>query len=199
MSLRARRTFRFHFSIAVCALASALLLGACGGGSSDDGADGAKPAGGDGDAAEVDLDRAGELVDGAVADTSAEAMATVVMGGTTYEFKAMTDPAGERTTYCTAIAGSVQGDLLLVDESGAVVEDGAVSFTLFEPDAEFADGEILQDLTVDLPSGPDIVGPYSYMADGETIESEVSDRSASATFTGRHHTGDLQGTIDVAC
>lgn len=175
------------------------MLAACGG-SSDDGSGGATPGGDDPAGGEVDLEQAGDVVDSAVADTSADAKATVDLDGTTYEFRAVEDPEDEWASFCTTIAGSVQGVLLLVDESGAVVEDGEVTFTLFEPDSAYATDGALQEVWLTLPpSETGISGPITYMSDGDTIESEVSGRSATATFTGRHHTGDLNGTIEASC
>lgn len=216
MRLSMRPPSKLLVLVTAGALASGFLLGACGGGSSDDGSSGVAPAGDDattvsaggddaaavpaGDDAESIVDHATELLDDAVEDTSADARATVVLDGTTYEFRALPDPEDAWGSFCTTVAGSLQGYLRLVDESGAAVDDAGLTFELFPPDSAYADGGIPEGITLELPpSDPNVIGPLTYMASGDAIDSETSGRSASASFTTQHVSGDLSGTIDVSC
>ena len=111
MTRRTRHSSKFHISSAACALAGGFLFAACGGGSSDDGAGAATAGGGD-------VEQNGEQEGSPAANTSDDATATVVLDGTTYEFKSNPDATLKTRTYCSTLGGSLQGTLRLVDESG---------------------------------------------------------------------------------
>lgn len=194
MLLRTRHISRFQIWIAAGVLAAGFLLGACGGGSSDDDGGSATSGGG-----EVDVEQAGEQEGSPAADTSDDAAATVVLDGTTYRFTSNPDATLKTRTYCSDLNGSLQGTLRLVDESGAFVEGGKVDFGLFDPDSDSIPAGVDPSVVVNLPSAPGVDGPVSYTATAGDIESEVSGRSATATFTARSDSGDVPGTIEVSC
>lgn len=183
--------------LAIVTLLTALMLAACGGGSSDNTSQG--------DTAPRDqvtddvVEDAKELVDSAVEDTAGDAGATVVIDGTTYEFRAL--PGGVAQgfiSFCTAVAGSLQGSLPLVDDSGALVEDAEIGFVFLEPNSLYAsegDGaEFELYLLAEESMGT------AYVADEDDIDVEVSGRSASGTFTATDSFGnEVSGTVEVSC
>lgn len=192
------------FRILVASIAAMLLAGsaltACGSDAADSETDsptseGAAPVDADG---ELDLEAAEGLVDAAVEDTAADARATVVFDGVTYEFKAL--PDDEWGAYCTTIAGSLQGSLQLTDDTGAAVEDASFTFTFLEPNSAYEANDGQADISLDLPpEDPNVIGPISYFAGHDDIDVVVSGRTASGTFTAPYHTGDISATVDVSC
>lgn len=202
MPLRRRDNVRILVGVITSVLLAGCLLTACSSDVSDGEADspeseGAAPVDAGG---EVDLDAVEDLMDGAVEDTATDARATLAIDGTTYEFKAMPDSDDPWDTYCTTIAGSLQGSLQLVDDTGAGVEGAALTFTFLEPNSEFEANDGQADVSLELPpDDPNVVGPLSYFSNHEDIDVVASGRTASGTFHSQHVTGDISATVDVSC
>lgn len=202
MSLRIGHNVRVLVVAITSVLLAGFLLTACGSDASDNetdspGSEGAAPVDADG---ELDLDAAEDLIGGAVEDTSADARATLVIDGTTYEFKAMPDPDDEWGAYCTTIAGSLQGSLQLIDDTGSAVEGASLTFTFLEPNSEYEANDGTADVGLELPpADPNVIGPISYFANHEDIDVVASGRTASGTFTSEHVTGNISATVDVSC
>jgi len=143
------------------------------------------------------LDAARDIADQAVADTSGDAQATVVIDGTTYEFRPLTPGPDDDFSYsfCTTVAGSLQGGMQLVDDTGAYVKGGELDFILLEPDGPYANTGDPAELGLALP-GSGGMGYYT----ADEIDAPASGRSASGTFTVSNFEGDtLTGTIDASC
>ncbi|HWL42492.1 MAG TPA: hypothetical protein VNQ73_06070 [Ilumatobacter sp.] len=140
-------------------------------------------------------DAARDIIDRAVADTPDDARATVVVDGTTYEFRPLIPgPDDDFYSFCTVIAGSLQGGMQLVDDTGARVEGGELEFILLEPGGAYAATGDPAELMIVLPEY-DGIGFTD-----EQIDAPASGRRAAGTFTVSNHLGDaLTGTIDASC
>lgn len=189
----------------MAALVCVLGLAACGGSSGD--STSADDAGGElsdavledvvGDGIDRDaLDTARDLVDQAIEDTGDDARATVVVDGVTYQFRPLQSGPDDPPfySYCTAIAGSLQGGMQLVDDAGNLIEDGELEFILLEPGGLYEQEGDPAELMIVLP-GDNGIG---YIAD--EIDAPASGRTASGTFTASNSIGGtISGTIDASC
>jgi len=190
----------------VIAAVGCVALSGCGGDADDgSGADGGAvedqaPAGADAAADppdEEDFAAAQDLADKAVADTSADAKATVVIDGTAYEFRALEPgPDEDFWSLCTTMAGSLQGTMQLVDDDGAHVEEGELMFVLLEPGAAY---DLGAEVEFTIPEFGTAVYDRSFRAD--EIDATVSGRSGSGSFTATNVMGDrtITGTIEATC
>lgn len=194
MRNRTLRTRRLGFVTAAVALAGASLI-ACGDSSDDSKADPATEADNSGGTASPNGDGDGEdTVRNPSATPSGDAGATVEIDGTTYQFRPMgPDVDSDIYTYCTVVADSLQGGMVLVDDSGAPIEGGELEFILLEPGGVYEASGDPAELRITLP-GHDA----GYLA--EEIDAPASGSSASGTFTVSNGLGDsLSGTIDASC
>jgi len=178
--------------LAAPVLAVVLVAAACGG---DDDSDAVADLGLPSGAGGIDLDAAREIADQAVADTSGDARATVVIDGTSYEFRPLTPgPDDDFYSFCTTIAGSLQGGMQLVDASGARVEGGELEFILLEPGGAYAATGDPAELMIVLPEHDQV------WYDADELDAPASGRRAAGTFTASNPFGDaLAGTIDASC
>lgn len=146
---------------------------------------------------EADIEAMQDLADAAQADTSADARATVVVDGTTYEFRPLEPgPDEDFWSLCTTVAGSLQGTMQLVDEDGSHVEGGGIEFVLLEPDAAY---DLPAEIILVLPDLGTAIYEQSFTAD--QIDAPASGRSGSGTFTAVNGMGDvtIDGTIEASC
>mgnify|MGYP000859068506 FL=1 len=194
MKKRILRTGQLGLLATAVVLAGASLV-ACGD-SSDDGPSADPAAGGTGEGGDARGD-ALDIIEDAVDDTPGDARATVVIDGVTYQFRPL-EPGPDDDfsySYCSVVAGSLQGGMQLVDDAGAYIEGGEIDFILLEPGGLYESTGDPAELSISLPDRDDRTG---YLAD--EIDAPASGRTASGTFTASNHLGEtLSGTIDASC
>lgn len=191
------------------AFAAGTLFTSCGGDASNEGdtSNGGTSAGDvSAETSGADNQEAGDTTDQDNTDDDGgevahDAHATVVLDdGTTYEFLALIGGASDGfASLCTTVMGSLQGMMPLVDESGAVIEDGELSFMLFDDDTVFADDGESTELQISVPTDG-ASGMSTFVATDDDIDAVPQDRSASGTFTARDsYENEISGTVEINC
>lgn len=210
MQKRTSVSHRFTLAATVAVLLGGASLAACGGSSDggtaddppaaaerddgndgDDGDDGGTTGVIDGDTVEAAQNLAQQAID----ETSADARATVVIDGVTYEFRALQPgPDDYFFSFCSTVAGSLQGGMQLVDDSGARIEGGELEFVFLEPGGLYEGTGDPAELSIYVQE----LGPAGFTE--VEINAPASGRSASGTFVVDDHLGNtLSGTIDASC
>lgn len=132
-----------------------------------------------------------DIADELAGPSSGEAQATVELEGETYHFAAVEPGDGDDFyNFCTTVAGSLQGTLQQIDDSGAHLEGGEISFTFIEPGGDFESTGDPAELQIQLADG----GYYSSF-DGGEVDVPMSGQSASGDFT----LGGVSGTVQASC
>jgi len=127
-----------------------------------------------GTAAGGEVEAARELIEQAVDSTSGDAHATVIIGDATYEFRPLEPgPDDDFYSFCTTVAGSLQGTMQLVDGTGAHVADGEISFVFLEPGGAYASTGDPPELLFTLPADDQPIA-RSYVAVATTVRSPAS-------------------------
>lgn len=202
MEQRSGTRHGLHATAATAALLFGLVLTACGG-SSGNSASGESssprradaPGVADGtnrDAVETDRD----AVEHTIKDSLVDARATVVVDGVTYQFRPLPLGPDDPTfhSFCTTVAGSLQGGMQLVDDAGNPIDGGELDFILLEPGGLYEQHGDPAELAILFPGDNGI----SYIA--EEIDAPASGRTASGTFTASNSIGGvISGTIDASC